>query len=158
MKLLPFANEQAAEIAGWPLNADEARAWFGHDAEFPLSPNKLISRSDEEHAYGFVAEDAGHLVAYGELWVDIDEREIELARLIVHPAHRGRGVGRAFVAALVHRAAAYQLSDLFMRVRPDNHCALRCYQSAGFAPVPKNEQESFNNRQPMDYVWLKYGG
>jgi len=39
--------------------------------------------------------DDGEVVGYGELWEDREEDEAELARLVVDPARRGRGHGRA---------------------------------------------------------------
>lgn len=71
-------------------------------------------------------------MADGELWVDDDEQEVELARLIVAPAHRGQGVGRRIVTGLVEHAHRIH-PTAFLRVRPENEAARRCYAAAGFA-------------------------
>ncbi len=39
----------------------------------------------------------GRLVGYGELWLDAEENEVKLARLIVAPELRGRGLGQRLV-------------------------------------------------------------
>jgi len=84
------------------------------------------------------------LVAYGELWIDEAEQEVELARIIVRPAHRGRGVGKLYVKVLVDRAATFGYAEIFLRVLPDNPRAIHCYEAAGFAAVPSEDQKSFN--------------
>ncbi len=111
---------------------------------------------EDPEVHPFIARHDGKLIAYGELWEDLAEQEIELARLVVHPAHRGIGMGRAFVTALVEQAAIYGLADMFMRVRPDNEPALRCYHASGFRRVSAEDEKTYNQGQPTRYVWLKY--
>lgn len=66
MDLLPFTAAHAATVTDWQRDAD-ARARV-------------------------LVED-GTVVGYGELWLDDEEDEVELARLIVAPDTRGKGVG-----------------------------------------------------------------
>ena len=94
--------------------------------------------------YLFVVD--GSVVAYGEIWEDEDEDEAELARLIVDPAHRGRGVGRELVRALVGEARRLGWSDVWLRVDPDNEPALRAYAAAGFVRTTAAEEATFNVR------------
>jgi ribosomal protein S18 acetylase RimI-like enzyme len=103
----------------------------------------------------YLLVDGGEPVAYGEVWSDDEEGEAELARLIVAPARRGRGLGRALVAALVERAG---YEDVFLRVRPDNAVALAAYRRAGFVDVPADLQAEWNAPQPRPYAWLRYAG
>jgi ribosomal protein S18 acetylase RimI-like enzyme len=94
------------------------------------------------------------LVGYGEVWTDGEEREAELARLIVDPDRRDRGLGRTLVGLLLERARlAYP--DVFLRVHPANAAALRCYAAAGLRRVPPADEAAFNAGQPVSYVWLK---
>ena len=94
-------------------------------------------------------------MAYGEVWSDEEEDEAELARLIVAPAARGRGVGRALTAALVANAG---YENIFLRVRPDNSVALATYRGAGFEDVAPELQAEWNAPQPRPYAWLRYTG
>ena len=93
---------------------------------------------------------------YGELWTDEAEQEVELARIIVDPDYRGRGVGKRLVCMLLERASVTSLPDAFVRVVPENGAAIACYVGAGFSPVPEKEREEFNSGQPVDYVWMHY--
>jgi GNAT superfamily N-acetyltransferase len=109
----------------------------------------------EVEAYGLVQD--GALVAYGELWVDDEEPEVELPRLVVAPSRRGTGVGRRLVAGLVERARGHH-PEVFMRVHPDNAVALRSYAGAGFRPVPADRAAEWNRGQPTEYVWIRHPG
>lgn len=80
---------------------------------------------------------------------------MELARLVVAPSRRGRGVGRRLVAALTDQARGHY-PTVFLRVHPDNAAALRSYAGAGFTPVPAAEAEEWNRGQPTRYVWLRH--
>jgi ribosomal protein S18 acetylase RimI-like enzyme len=98
---------------------------------------------------------AGVPLGYGEVWVDGVEREIELARIIVPPERRGRGIGLQLVTLLLTQAAETGYRDAFVRVAPDNAAALACYRRAGLAPVSEVERLAFNAGQPLEYVWLR---
>jgi ribosomal protein S18 acetylase RimI-like enzyme len=94
-------------------------------------------------------------LAYGEIWEDPDEDEAELARLIVDPAQRGRGIGHALATALLAEARRLGGVDVCLRVVPDNEPALRAYAAAGFARATADEDEAFNPGQPAAYVWMR---
>jgi ribosomal protein S18 acetylase RimI-like enzyme len=102
-------------------------------------------------AFGLYRDE--RLVAYGELWVDDAEAEVELARLIVDPGERGQGLGRHLVAGLGDLARS-RYPRVFLRVHPDNIAAQRCYAGAGFEPVEPHQAAAWNASQPVDYVWL----
>jgi len=60
----------------------------------------------------------------------------ELRRMYVLPAHRGKGLGRALLAAL--EDAARELGYTTMRLETGNEApeALGLYTSGGYAPIP----------------------
>lgn len=156
LTLLPFESQYAAEIAGWPLDAGEAQAWTGHDAPFPMLADQFCIWHEDSDIHAFVAFDEGSLIAYGEIWVDEEENEVELARIIVAPSSRGMGIGRSFVKALINQTATYGMQNILIRVLPNNHPAIRCYQASGFVEISGDELEIFNQEQPTAYVWMKY--
>ena len=104
----------------------------------------------------YVLGDEDGPIGYGELWTDEAEREVELARIIVSPKGRSRGVGRRLVFLLLERASLSGMPDAFVRVVPENGAALACYRGAGFSPVPEAERQEFNRGQPVDYVWMHH--
>ena len=71
----------------------------------PVPATVVEAWSEETDVSAFVLVDAGGVpMAYGEAWFDADEDEVELARLIVDPALRGRGIGRSLARRLASHA------------------------------------------------------
>jgi len=155
MNLLPFGTDHAATVASWPVSATEVVRWCGL-REFPVAGETVAAwqRAPDVAARILVAGEQP--VGYGELWCDAEEDEVELARIIVAPGFRGRGLGRVLVRGLLTEARLSGLSDVFMRVHPDNAIALRCYLGAGFEPVGPDLTAAWNAGQPFDYVWLRH--
>ncbi|MGJ6963631.1 GNAT family N-acetyltransferase [Streptosporangium sp. G11] len=157
MDLLPFAATYAATVAGWPASSREVAMWCGRQ-EFPL-PARVVDdwqRGEDVRSHVLLAD--GALLGYGELWIDTEEDEIELARIIVAPGARGRGIGRELVRGLAALARDAGYANVFMRVHPDNDRALRCYRGAGFLPVDAHLAAEWNVSQPVGYVWLRHAG
>jgi len=151
-RLAAFAPtaDACGTVAGWARTPAEARLWCSRDAVTPADVAGWAAAGD---VAAYALYDGAALVGYGEVWTDDEEREAELARLIVDPARRGRGVGRALVRLLLERArAAYPV--VFLRVHPGNAAALRCYAAAGLTRVPPADEAAFNVGQPVAYAWL----
>jgi ribosomal-protein-alanine N-acetyltransferase len=150
-ELIPFTADRAGLVAGWSRSADEADMWCSR-AEHPFPAEVVAGWAAQPDIAAYLLTDGGTPVGYGEVWSDDEEDEAELARLIVDPAARGRGVGRALTAALAD-VAGYD--DVFMRVRPDNAVALAAYKRAGFRDVAPELQAEWNAPQPRPYAWLQ---
>jgi ribosomal protein S18 acetylase RimI-like enzyme len=155
MEFRPFAVARAATVASWPLSAGEVAMWCGR-REFPLPAEVVAGWQREADVRGRMLVEGERLVGYGEVWCDVEEGEAELARIIVAPGARGRGVGRSLVRELVGLARESGFPEVFMRVHPGNAGALRCYRGAGFVPVDAALAKEWNAPQPVAYVWLRY--
>lgn len=144
----------AEVIAGWVASPGELRAWAGPGANWPVQPSDFADWHAEPDVRPQVLLYEGNPVAYGEIWFDHQEREVEFARLIVRPDVRSRGIGRCLVRSLLEVAASTGLPVAFIRVAPENVPALACYERAGFTRVPADEQQRYNRGQPAEYIWL----
>jgi [ribosomal protein S18]-alanine N-acetyltransferase len=156
MSLVTPTPESAPRIAAWSLSAGEARRWCSR-AEHPFPPQQILRwwTADDVQPW-ILADDGGETpIAYGELWLDEAEDEVELARVIVDPDRRGAGVGRRLVHALVDAARSTGRGACILRVDPDNTVALRLYRTAGFADVDAERSEAWNAGQPTRYVWME---
>jgi ribosomal protein S18 acetylase RimI-like enzyme len=128
--------------------------WCG-EREFPVPQHRVAAwqREDWVQAYLLLAGDAP--VGYGELWLDAEDQEAELARIIIAPAARATGHGRTLVRGLLAQAVNAGYRAVFLRVHPDNAIALRCYLGAGFVAVDARLAEERNTGQPVSYEWLR---
>ena len=74
------------------------------------------------------AED--EVLGYAVCWTIAGESH--LLNIAVHPARRGRGIGRALLSECIRRAARAGASLIFLEVRAGNEAAERLYRSMGF--------------------------
>ncbi|MBO5898075.1 MAG: ribosomal protein S18-alanine N-acetyltransferase [Clostridia bacterium] len=71
--------------------------------------------------------------AYGGMTVVLDEGSI--TNIAVRPDLRRLGLGRAVVTALLERAKATGVTDVYLEVRVSNEPAIALYRSLGFETV-----------------------
>jgi len=157
MPLQPFDPAHAALVASWAVGDEVVRTWCAVEGDaVPADVVAGWSRADDVEAFLFTDAADGPVVAYGELWLDDDEGEVELARLLVAPERRGQGLGRVLVRDLVEvaRRTHPELPDVILRVRPENEQAIRAYVAAGFVAVPADEQATWNEGQRFAYHWM----
>ncbi|BAK34958.1 hypothetical protein MLP_19440 [Microlunatus phosphovorus NM-1] len=165
-----FRREIAHLVGSWAVPAEDAVMW-GITGGGPVPADDVLARAADPGVTPFTLHDVvalrdlrcsdamsegdGRLVGYGELWVDDGEAEVEVARLIVDPTMRGRGIG-AYLARELARRAQSHYPDVYLRVRPDNAAARRCYANAGYRQVDTALQQQWNIGQPLDYAWYAY--
>ena len=152
LRLQPFPAELAHVVSGWAPTQEEVLLWCSHPAA-PVPARQINAWASDDWVQPFALYRDEQLVAYGELWVDDDEAEVEIARLIVDPAKRNRGLGRQLTSGLADLARS-RYPRVFLRVHPGNLAAQRCYAAAGFEPVDPAQAVEWNARQPVNYVWL----
>jgi RimJ/RimL family protein N-acetyltransferase len=146
---------EAGVIGGWSSSAKETLKWCS-SKEHPVSSERVVSWWQPADVEAYVAVGTtGALLGYGELWLDPEEDEVELARLIVDPAVRGQGVGRTLVAGLVDLAMTTGLAAVILRVSPRNPAAVRCYQACGFRRLDAQRTAEWNRGQPTAYIWME---
>lgn len=151
-ELEPFDESDAATVAGWAGDPASAIRWCSR----PLVTAEVVAGwSDAADVHAFVLRDGSQLLGYGELWIDDDEAEVELAHLIVEPSNRGRGVGRFLAELLAARAHDFHPAAV-LRVHPDNDVAIRTYHQAGFRRDSASDEAAWNVGQPVAYVWMTH--
>ena len=153
-RLEPFDRANAPAVLSWARTREEREAWASITEPEPDASifDRWVADADVR-AFGFFEED--RCIGYGEIWLDPEEGEVELARIILDPATRGRGVGRAFVRALVGRARDVGYDEIWLRVVPENERAITAYAAAGFVRTTPEEESTFNDSQPREYVWMR---
>src|SRR5215213_2406211 len=111
--LREFRASDAREVARWPSSLHEVRRWAGSDPGWPVDVSVFGRWHADPDVRPYTICAGEEAIGYGEVWVDEPEQEVELARIIVSPDQRGRGVGRQLVRLLLDRAALAGLPDAF---------------------------------------------
>jgi phosphinothricin acetyltransferase len=110
---------------------------------FDIVPRTLAEQrrylSDRSGAHAvIVAEDAGEVVGYGALspWRSKPAYATSVEDSIyVHPAHQGRGIGRALLAELTRVATVHGFHAVFARVVGGHEASISVHLALGFEIV-----------------------
>lgn len=112
----------------------------------------LLRRSDADL---LVAEIEGNLVGYAVFWAVLDEGE--LGNVSVSASYRRRGIGAILVEAVLQRAAARGVRDVYLEVRVSNAGAQELYNRFGFEQVGRRRnyyiqpiEDAFVMRKRLD--------
>ena len=109
------AIEQASFTSPWPPHAYQSE----------LESNRL--------AHYLVARIGDTVVAYGGMWLMVDEAHI--TTFAVHPAWRRQRIGERLLVAFLDVATERQAHEATLEVRLSNLPARKLYEKYGFRPV-----------------------
>lgn len=117
----------------WPVNA------FTNE----LRDNKL--------AHYFVGRRDDRIVAYGGIWVILEDSHI--TTIAVHPRERGRRLGEEMLVHLLDEAVARGASWITLEVRESNEVAQRLYRKYGFTVVSTRRGYYSDNNESALVMW-----
>ena len=154
-----FGAARATLVSSWAPTPAEVLSWCARP-EAPVPREVVAGWSAAEDVEAYLLLSGGSPVAYGELWLDDEEGEVELARLIVARDRRGQGVGRTLTRLLATAARQHfpDLDTVCLRVLPENDAGHRAYEAAGFAFVDPDTEATWNQGQPTQYRWMVLAG
>lgn len=97
----------------------------------PWSRNSfLLEITKNRLAKYFVAEVDGLPVAYGGIWLILDEGHI--TNIAVDKEYRRLGIGEKILEALIDASRIHQITAMTLEVREDNEAAKKLYKKHGF--------------------------
>ncbi len=149
-----FQERDAAIIAGWAGDTHASMMWCSLPS---VSADIVSSWSSSATVLAWVMRDNDRTLGYGEIWIDHEENEVELARLIVDPESRGRGYGTQLASGLAEIGRRH-FPLVSLRVHPQNDVAIRSYAAAAFQRVEAAQEAAWNIGQPVEYVWMTHAG
>ena len=139
--------DDAALIGEW-LRDPRERLWVtGRDAD---GEEQFMTWLQIDDQHPFILEQDGRPVAYGEIWIDDEEKDTELAHIIVCAAERERGVGKVLMRMLYRETSYRQYQWTYLRVYPDNETALARFRAWGWEDVA-----DATGVWPQGWIWLK---
>ena len=125
--------EQQSFSTQWPSNA------FYQE----LHENKL--------AHYFVGRADGELVAYGGIWVILEDSHV--TTIAVHPGCRGRKYGEIMLLRLLDEAILRGASWMTLEVRESNAVAQNLYRKYGFTTVSTRKGYYSDNNENALVMW-----
>jgi ribosomal protein S18 acetylase RimI-like enzyme len=150
--LREFQQSDARDISGWPLSETDLLFW-AHIEDVRADLQQIInSWQGDPDVCAFTLEQDSEIVGYGELWVE--DKEVELARLLVKPNHRSQGLGKALLLQLLEKALPLK-RKIWLRVHPNNRHARDIYIRNGFSVAANDLQIEFNQHQPIKFIWMQ---
>ncbi len=125
--------ETLSFTSSWPANA------FVNE----LNDNKL--------AHYFVGRLDDRIVAYGGIWVILEDSHV--TTIAVHPDLRGCGLGERLLIHLLEEAVARGASWITLEVRESNETAQRLYRKYGFTVVSTRRAYYSDNNENALVMW-----
>ncbi|MCC7053206.1 MAG: GNAT family N-acetyltransferase [Gemmatimonadaceae bacterium] len=126
--LLAVARALVAEYAALPHTVGR---WSNAAADIAALPQPFVA----PRGALLVALDDGGALGCGALR-HFEPGIVEIKRMYVRPAARGRGVGEALLRALLHRAAHLGYDRVRLDTAPELLAARALYGRLGFEPIP----------------------
>ncbi|MFN2459769.1 MAG: ribosomal protein S18-alanine N-acetyltransferase [Candidatus Velthaea sp.] len=119
--------------SSWPQNA------FANE----IRDNKL--------AHYFTGRLDGRVVAYGGIWVILEDSHV--TTIAVHPDMRGRKLGEEMLIHLLEEAIAQGASWITLEVRESNQGAQKLYRKYGFTVVSTRRGYYSDNNENALVMW-----
>jgi GNAT superfamily N-acetyltransferase len=123
-------------------------AEFGWDIGFEALVARIVADYADNHdaarEAAWIAESDGRRVGC-VFCVAADERTAQLRILLVHPAARGHGLGRALVDTCIDFARAAGYRRIALWTNDVLAVARRIYRASGFELVDENRHHSFGH-------------
>jgi len=140
MKLLEAALEHLREMMGWFPDVAACRAWGGPEFRFPFTEATFLEDCRwESLASWALVKDDGALLGFGQFYLRAGR--CHLGRLVISPAHRGRGLGHRLVGGLAELGCRrLGLTECSLFVVPENRVAVELYEKLGFRLAPYPEE------------------
>jgi RimJ/RimL family protein N-acetyltransferase len=131
----PKGERDVTAVVALLAEVSREGSWIATEWPFDLDARAAAQRDALLHRYtvGWVAVERRVVVGDLTLW-EIGRDEPELG-MIVAPAHRRRGIGRALLERAIAWAETNAKRALTLRVFPDNEPARALYRACGFVDV-----------------------
>ena len=134
--LSSVGKEEVKTLVSWIRTREDLALWSGNTFQKGFSAGKMQLHLQRTDLNSFAYLDKRKTLL---CYADIARREKKtgvLCRVIVHPEHRRRGVGKAFCRDLLLWAKQYgNYSRIHLNTFGHNKAALACYTALGFKKV-----------------------
>lgn len=109
--------------------------------------------NENKLAHYYVVEEAGKIIAYGGMWVIIDESHV--TNIAVLPEYRGKGIGNILVENMIEAARLMDVFNMTLEVRVTNESAIKLYEKHGFERSGVRPNYYKENNEDALIMWKK---
>lgn len=115
-------------------------------------PNAFTTElRDNKLAHYFVGRLDGKIVAYGGIWVILEDSHV--TTIAVHPDVRGQRLGEEILVFLLDEAIERDASWITLEVRETNDVAQKLYRKYGFTVVSTRRGYYSDNNESALVMW-----
>lgn len=127
-----YEKKQKVELQGMGIkDIDEVCEIENLSFNTPWSRESFEAEILKNHLARYVvAKIDGRVVAYGGMWIVLDEAHI--TNIAVHPDYRGRRIGEKLVQEMLETAKKCGAGSITLEVRASNDVARKLYRKLGF--------------------------
>jgi len=118
----------------------------------PWSEKSFQNELSHPHGFFLVGLEMGVPIAYGGIWMVIDEAHI--ITLAVHNDHRRKGIGEKLMTKLLNEAVKRGAQCASLEVRDSNEPAMRLYEKFGFVRAAVRKAYYPDNKEDAVIMWL----
>lgn len=135
-----------------PEHVDEVMVVEKLSFTIPWSKNAFVEElTGNKFAAYIVAQVNGRVVGYAGMWKVLDEGHI--TNIAVHPAYRGKHIGRLLLENLMGMARESGISSMTLEVRRGNVVAQNLYTSCGFTTAGFRRGYYSDNGEDALIMW-----
>lgn len=118
----------------------------------PWTPELFHKEIHNELAhYLTVRNEEGHMVAYGGMWLIVDEAHV--TNIAVHEDCRHLGIGKNLLTKMMDYAKIRNMQHMTLEVRASNVIAQHLYYEAGFQSWGKRPGYYLDNGEDAIIMW-----
>lgn len=142
-------NDHMSEMLNWFKSEDEIADWSGVRTSFPedLETFKELLNLESSNSYVFLSDEY-ELLGFGQFYPKFGK--CHLARLVVNPKFRGKGLISQLIDQLAERGRReLGMTELSLFVYPHNRSAIKSYLKLGFI-----KSESPENSESEEHLYL----
>ncbi|MEP4101154.1 GNAT family N-acetyltransferase [Paraglaciecola sp.] len=144
MYLSQVTEENTIELMSWFKNEDELKTWAGPNFSYPL--NLVNFKRDLNintlKSFALISKEE-ELLAFGQYYLKL--RKCHLARLVVNPKFRGKGIAAHLIKQLITLGKTdLNTESCSLFVFSDNTNAINAYTKLGFSIA------EYPEKAPMD--------
>lgn len=138
IQLQAFIPADYDHLISWVGSAESLMQFAGPAFNFPLTHEQLLASLSDEKRFAFkvINTDNNKIISHAEIY--LTSEAAHLGRILIgDEKQRGKGIGQAIVAQLLHIAFEEMNQSLAtLNVFDWNLAAIKCYEKVGFKINP----------------------